>query len=187
MLAAEPAMAADSDPGEWRVTPRGRNRLRYQLDSVADRRRLRTGSCATCTARCASCGSARASTRPGSSRRRRLQRTRSALVDYANLCTAHGVDRIRMVATSAARDVGNRDVFFAMTAEVLGAVVDGAVAEVITGAEEAELSFRGAVSELDCAAGAFRHRRPGWRLDRDRARAPTRWWRASRPTSAASG
>src|SRR5579885_2636348 len=51
-----------------------------------------------------------------------LQRTRSALVDYANLCTEHGVGRIRMVATSATRDAGNRDVFFAMTGEVLGAV-----------------------------------------------------------------
>src|ERR1700689_1167198 len=49
-----------------------------------------------------------------------LQRTRSALVDYAKLCTAYGVDRIRMVATSATRDARNRDVFFAMTAEGLG-------------------------------------------------------------------
>jgi exopolyphosphatase/guanosine-5'-triphosphate,3'-diphosphate pyrophosphatase len=84
-----------------------------------------------------------------------LGRTRSALLDYAKLCTTHGVDRIRMVATSATRDAGNRDVFFAMTAEVLGGVVDGAVAEVITGVEEAELSFRGAVNELDVAAGPF--------------------------------
>jgi exopolyphosphatase/guanosine-5'-triphosphate,3'-diphosphate pyrophosphatase len=84
-----------------------------------------------------------------------LQRTRSALLDYARLCTAHGVERIRMVATSATRDASNRDVFFAMTAEVLGDVVDGAVAEVITGAQEAELSFRGAVNELDSAAGPF--------------------------------
>jgi exopolyphosphatase/guanosine-5'-triphosphate,3'-diphosphate pyrophosphatase len=84
-----------------------------------------------------------------------LQRTRSALVEYAALCSAHGVDRLRMVATSATRDAGNREVFFAMTAEVLGAVVDGAVAEVITGAEEAELSFRGAVNELDSTAGPF--------------------------------
>jgi len=38
---------------------------------------------------------------------------------------------------------------------VLGAVVPGAVAEVITGAEEAELSFRGAVGELDSARGPF--------------------------------
>jgi exopolyphosphatase / guanosine-5'-triphosphate,3'-diphosphate pyrophosphatase len=84
-----------------------------------------------------------------------LQRTRAALVDYAALCARHGVDRIRMVATSAARDAENRDDFFAMTADVLGGVIDGAVAEVITGAEEAELSFRGAVNELDSAAAPF--------------------------------
>ena len=42
-----------------------------------------------------------------------------------------------------------------MTADVLGDVVDGAVAEVITGTEEAELSFSGAVDELDPAAGPF--------------------------------
>jgi exopolyphosphatase / guanosine-5'-triphosphate,3'-diphosphate pyrophosphatase len=84
-----------------------------------------------------------------------LQRTRAALVDYAALCAANGVDRIRMVATSATRDAANRDVFFAMTADVLGAVVDGAVAEVITGVEEAELSFRGAVNELESAAAPF--------------------------------
>jgi exopolyphosphatase/guanosine-5'-triphosphate,3'-diphosphate pyrophosphatase len=84
-----------------------------------------------------------------------LQRTRSALSDYARLCTEHGVEKIRMVATSATRDAGNRDLFFAMTAEVLGDVVDGAIAEVITGVEEAELSFRGAVHELDSTAGPF--------------------------------
>jgi exopolyphosphatase / guanosine-5'-triphosphate,3'-diphosphate pyrophosphatase len=84
-----------------------------------------------------------------------LERTRVALADYAALCNAHGVDRIRMVATSAARDAGNRDAFFAMTAEVLGPVVEGTVAEVITGAEEAELSFRGAIDELDSAGAPF--------------------------------
>src|SRR6202034_4783692 len=60
-----------------------------------------------------------------------------------------------MLPTSAARDVANRDVFFGMTAGVLGAVVPGAVAEVISGAEEAALSFRGAVGELDSASGPF--------------------------------
>ncbi|EHI14394.1 Ppx/GppA phosphatase family protein [Mycolicibacterium thermoresistibile] len=84
-----------------------------------------------------------------------LERTRAALTDYAELMRAHGVAEVRMVATSAARDVINRDAFFAMTAEVLGTVVPGAVAEVITGAEEAELSFRGAVAELDSAAAPF--------------------------------
>ncbi|MGV0837454.1 Ppx/GppA phosphatase family protein [Mycolicibacterium thermoresistibile] len=84
-----------------------------------------------------------------------LARTRAALTDYAALMQSHQVTKVRMVATSAARDVANRDEFFAMTAEVLGAVVPGAVAEVITGAEEAELSFRGAVAELDAAAAPF--------------------------------
>lgn len=84
-----------------------------------------------------------------------IARTRAALTDYAALLGEHGARRVRMVATSAARDVANRDAFFAMTADVLGAALPGAVAEVISGAEEAELSFRGAVGELDSAAGPF--------------------------------
>jgi exopolyphosphatase/guanosine-5'-triphosphate,3'-diphosphate pyrophosphatase len=84
-----------------------------------------------------------------------LERTRGALVDYAALLQEHAVSTVRMVATSATRDAANRDEFFAMTAEVLGDAVPGAVAEVITGAEEAELSFRGAVGELDSAAAPF--------------------------------
>jgi exopolyphosphatase / guanosine-5'-triphosphate,3'-diphosphate pyrophosphatase len=79
-----------------------------------------------------------------------IERTKQALVDYAALIKAHDAQRVRMVATSAARDVANRDVFFAMTGDVLGTV-----AEVITGAEEASLSFRGAVGELDSAGAPF--------------------------------
>jgi exopolyphosphatase/guanosine-5'-triphosphate,3'-diphosphate pyrophosphatase len=84
-----------------------------------------------------------------------LARTKTALVDYAGLLRIFAVSKVRMVATSAARDAGNRDVFFAMTAGVLGAVVPGAVAEVITGTEEAALSFCGAVDELDAASAPF--------------------------------
>jgi exopolyphosphatase / guanosine-5'-triphosphate,3'-diphosphate pyrophosphatase len=84
-----------------------------------------------------------------------IARTRDALLDYAALLKAHRVERMRMVATSAARDVANRDVFFAMTANVLGAVLPGAVAEVISGVQEAELSFRGAVGELAGAGAPF--------------------------------
>lgn len=84
-----------------------------------------------------------------------LYRTRAALVDYADLFAQHGVSRVRMVATSATRDASNRDEFFTMTADVLGAVVPGAVAEVISGTEEAELSFNGAVGELDAAQAPF--------------------------------
>jgi exopolyphosphatase/guanosine-5'-triphosphate,3'-diphosphate pyrophosphatase len=84
-----------------------------------------------------------------------LARTEAALSDYVDTMRAHGVERVRMVATSAARDAANRDEFFAMTARLLGEVVPGTVAEVITGTQEAELSFRGAVGELDPAAGPF--------------------------------
>ncbi|MFC3774752.1 Ppx/GppA phosphatase family protein [Mycolicibacterium holsaticum] len=84
-----------------------------------------------------------------------LDRTQAALSAYARLLADHGVAKIRMVATSATRDAANRDEFFAMTADVLGPVVAGTVAEVITGTEEAELSFRGAVDELDPAAAPF--------------------------------
>lgn len=84
-----------------------------------------------------------------------IARTRVALSAYAELMDALGVQRVRMVATSAARDVSNRGTFFAMTAELLASVVPGAVAEVITGTEEAALSFAGAVGELDSTAGPY--------------------------------
>jgi exopolyphosphatase / guanosine-5'-triphosphate,3'-diphosphate pyrophosphatase len=84
-----------------------------------------------------------------------LARTGAVLAEYADELRVHGVKRVRMVATSAARDARNREEFFAMTAELLGAVQPGAVAEVITGTEEAALSFTGAVGELDDAAAPF--------------------------------
>jgi exopolyphosphatase/guanosine-5'-triphosphate,3'-diphosphate pyrophosphatase len=84
-----------------------------------------------------------------------LARTQAALTDYAALMKRFDVGAVRMVATSATRDASNRDVFFAMTADVLDPVTPGAVAEVISGQEEAELSFNGAVGELDSAAAPF--------------------------------
>lgn len=84
-----------------------------------------------------------------------IERTRVALTEYAEMIRETGATKVRMVATSATRDAANRDDFFAMTREVLGAVIPGAGAEVITGDEEARLSFAGAVGELDPAAGPF--------------------------------
>ncbi|MBT0566689.1 Ppx/GppA phosphatase family protein [Williamsia sp. CHRR-6] len=84
-----------------------------------------------------------------------LQRTRAALADYSAIMVDAGVDAVRMVATSATRDAANRDEFFGMTRELLGPVVAGSVAEVITGDEEARLSFAGAVGEFDSARGPF--------------------------------
>jgi exopolyphosphatase/guanosine-5'-triphosphate,3'-diphosphate pyrophosphatase len=79
-----------------------------------------------------------------------LARTKAALVDYARIAARKGVERARMVATSATRDASNRDEFFGMTADVLGTP-----AEVISGDEEARLSFAGAVGDLDPADGPF--------------------------------
>lgn len=84
-----------------------------------------------------------------------IERTRIALHDYANLMRDNGVEAVRMVATSATRDASNREDFFAMTRAELGAVIPGAEAEVISGDEEARLSFSGAVGELNAADGPF--------------------------------
>ena len=84
-----------------------------------------------------------------------IARTRTALADYTALLARFDVTEVRMVATSATRDAANRDEFFAMTSEVLAKVAPGVVAEVITGEEEAALSFRGAIAELDCGQAPF--------------------------------
>ncbi|MER5389486.1 Ppx/GppA phosphatase family protein [Saccharopolyspora sp. NPDC002686] len=79
-----------------------------------------------------------------------LARTKAALEVYARIAVRKGVERIRMVATSATRDASNREDFFSMVRETLG--VD---AEVISGDEEARLSFTGAVGDLDPLDGPF--------------------------------
>ncbi|MDU0289627.1 Ppx/GppA phosphatase family protein [Saccharothrix longispora] len=79
-----------------------------------------------------------------------IARTRAALVDYTAVLRRKGTERVRMVATSATRDARNRDAFFDMVREVLGVE-----AEVITGDEEARLSFTGAVSDLEPDEGPF--------------------------------
>ena len=72
-----------------------------------------------------------------------IERTRVALADYARLIGAHHVVAVRMVATSATRDAGNRDDFARMVVDVLGVEP-----EVISGVEEAALSFSGAAAGL---------------------------------------
>jgi len=79
-----------------------------------------------------------------------VERTRAALADYAAIVRRAGAQRVRMVATSATRDAANREAFFTMVRQTLDADAD-----VITGAEEARLSFTGAVSDLDPADGPF--------------------------------
>ncbi len=79
-----------------------------------------------------------------------LERTRAAVVDYAATCRELGAERVRMVATSATRDARNRDAFHDMVVDALGVAP-----EVVSGAEEAALSFDGATRGLDPADGPF--------------------------------
>jgi exopolyphosphatase / guanosine-5'-triphosphate,3'-diphosphate pyrophosphatase len=72
-----------------------------------------------------------------------LHRTLGALQMYAEEIGRLRVDRVRMVATSATRDAANRDDFVNGVRGVLG--VDP---EIVTGDEEATLSFTGATREL---------------------------------------
>ncbi len=79
-----------------------------------------------------------------------IERTVDVLRRYRSILDEHGVERIRMTATSAARDAANRDEFF----DAAEAVV-GIRPELITGDQEAALSFRGATDELDPSEGPF--------------------------------
>jgi exopolyphosphatase/guanosine-5'-triphosphate,3'-diphosphate pyrophosphatase len=72
-----------------------------------------------------------------------LDRTFTAAADYASMIRDHGANQVRFVATSATRDAANRHVFVDGIRELLGVEP-----EVISGDEEAALSFAGASSVL---------------------------------------
>ncbi|MBL0885592.1 Ppx/GppA phosphatase family protein [Myceligenerans indicum] len=72
-----------------------------------------------------------------------LDRTLAATRQYAQVIESLGATTVRFVATSATRDARNRDEFFSRVHDVLGVGV-----EVISGDEEAALSFRGATSAV---------------------------------------
>lgn len=84
-----------------------------------------------------------------------IERTRVALAHYVDIMEFEQVRAVRMVATSATRDAANREDFFRMTGELLGRITPGARAEVISGEEEAELSFAGAITDLADDRGPF--------------------------------
>ncbi len=75
-----------------------------------------------------------------------LDRTFTAMRGYAKLIAVHaagGPTPVRVVATSATRDAANRDAFVTGVREIFG--VDP---EVVSGDEEARLSFTGATGDL---------------------------------------
>ena len=79
-----------------------------------------------------------------------IQRTVDVLQRYRDVMDDHGVERVRMTATSAARDASNRDEFFDAAERVVGVRP-----ELLGGDEEGRLSFRGATAELDPSHGPF--------------------------------
>ncbi|MCP2326608.1 exopolyphosphatase/guanosine-5'-triphosphate,3'-diphosphate pyrophosphatase [Hamadaea flava] len=73
-----------------------------------------------------------------------IERTRAALSAYKSEIDEAGVTAVRMVATSATRDAANAADFHDMVLATLGSEP-----EVVSGEEEARLSFAGAVRGLD--------------------------------------
>jgi len=79
-----------------------------------------------------------------------IERTVAALREFKSVMDRHGVGRVRMSSTSAARDAANRDEFFDAAEAIIGVRP-----ELLSGEEEGRLSFLGATSELDPADGPF--------------------------------
>ena len=78
-----------------------------------------------------------------------LERTLAVVGDYADRCRELGAQSVRFVATSATRDASNRAVFVEGVRELLGVEP-----EVVSGQEEARLSFAGSLLGAD-GEGAF--------------------------------
>jgi exopolyphosphatase / guanosine-5'-triphosphate,3'-diphosphate pyrophosphatase len=79
-----------------------------------------------------------------------ISRTLAALKIFAADISEAKVEQVRFCATSATRDAKNRDEFLIPVAQILGITP-----EVISGEEEARLSFKGATQGLDKTSGPF--------------------------------
>ena len=147
---AQPETPAQRKPRKRRPAsdPRRRRRLRDQLDPPAHRRRRdrdRSGpprlTDVVREMRVVRLGQGVDAT--GEFAQEALDRTFAATAEYAGLIREHGAGKVRFVATSATRDARNRQIFIDGIRELLGVEP-----EVITGDEEAALSFAGASSVL---------------------------------------
>ena len=79
-----------------------------------------------------------------------ISRTVDCLGGYREVMDRHGVEAVRITATSAARDAANRQEFF----DAAEAVV-GTRPELLSGLAEGQLSFRGATADVDPQLGPF--------------------------------
>ena len=79
-----------------------------------------------------------------------IERTMKVLREYRGAMDELGVERVRIAATSAARDAANRDEFFDAAEGLVGARP-----ELLSGKEEGHLSFLGATADVDKSKGPF--------------------------------
>ncbi len=86
----------------------------------------------------------------GTLREDAIARTTDVLREYRTLLDKHRVARVRATATSAARDASNRDQFFEAAVAALGTRP-----ELLSGEDEAALSFQGATTGLAPERGPF--------------------------------
>jgi exopolyphosphatase/guanosine-5'-triphosphate,3'-diphosphate pyrophosphatase len=79
-----------------------------------------------------------------------ISRVLDALKDFRSRLDIHKVSKVRMVATSAARDASNSEAFFNQVESTIGVRP-----ELLTGEEEGHLAFAGAIAELEPSEGPF--------------------------------
>ncbi len=79
-----------------------------------------------------------------------IERTLDVLRGFREVMDSHEIAGSRVVATSAVRDAANRDLFVAGVEGIVGVAP-----EVLSGEQEAELSFVGATADLDPVDGPF--------------------------------
>jgi len=103
-----------------------------------------------------------------------MDRALTALRDYRRVMDDLDVRRARMVGTSALRDAGNRDLFCEEAARAIGTEL-----ELLSGQDEAALSFSGATRELPAETGP-------WLVADIGAGRPSWWWARGRPAPALS-
>ncbi len=77
-----------------------------------------------------------------------VQRTVAVLAEYREVMDRYEVGTARMIGTSALRDASNRESFFRAAEDVIGTSV-----VLLSGDEEASLSYLGATSELNGVPG----------------------------------
>ena len=79
-----------------------------------------------------------------------ISRVGKTLREYREIIDSYQVRKVRMTATSAARDASNADDFFDLAEEIIGVRP-----ELLSGVEEGALSFMGATKDLDLENGPF--------------------------------